>query len=167
VRPSSKTTGGRESAGRLEVVTHTELIEQVADAVGSTYEEAHGFIQSFIDIVINRLDAGDEVKIRGLGTFKWMKVKGKKIPRHKRRAFNGALHLPGGKKLRFIPAVKLRTRRPIMPDEEEGMNKYAVVTDDTDDKTAAVEKVCPICGETLDSGGACPKHGTEPFESDE
>ena len=150
-------------------MTHTELIEQVADAVGSSYVEAHGFIQSFIDIVISQLDAGDEVKIRGLGTFKWMEVKGKKIPRHKRRAFAGALHLPGGKKLRFIPAVKFKTRRSIMPDEEEGMNKYGVVTEDQDDgdKTAAVEKICPTCGETLDSGGACPKHGTEPFEPNE
>lgn len=155
-------------------MTHTELIEQVADAVGSTYEEAHGFIQSFIDIVISQLDAGDEVKIRGLGTFKWVKVKGKKLPVGTYFGPHGDdegvtrnLVIPAGKKLRFIPATKLRTRRPIMPDEEEGMNKYGVVTEDTDDKTAAVEKVCPICGETLDSGGACPTHGTEPFESDE
>jgi hypothetical protein len=153
--------------GSTVTMTHTELIEQVADAVGSTYGEAHGFIQTFIDIVISRLEAGDEVKIRGLGTFKWVEVKGKRIPAHKRRAFGGALYLPGGKKLRLIPALKLRTRRVTMSDEDEGMTKYAVVTDDTDDKTATAKKICPICGETLDSGGACPEHGTEPFESNE
>jgi hypothetical protein len=149
----------------------------VANAVGSTYDEAYGFAQTFIDIVISRLDAGDEVKIRGLGTFKWAVVKGKKVPYREhvcadplcfecQRAEVKQYQLPDGKKLRFIPATKLRTRRHLMPDEDEGMNKYAVVTEDQDDdnKTAAAERVCPICGETLDSGGACPKHGTEPFE---
>jgi hypothetical protein len=157
-------------------VTHTEIIEMVANAVGSTYEEAHGFAQTFIDIVISRLDAGDEVKIRGLGTFKWAPVMGKPIPYRAhvcvdpfcaRCATEKVRHisLPVGMKLRFIPAVKFKKRRAIMPDEDEGMNKYAVVTEDQDDtKTAGVEKICPICGKTLDSGGACPEHGTEPFE---
>jgi len=159
-------------------MTHTELIEMVADAVGSSYEEAHGFIQTFIDIVISQLDAGDEVKIRGLGTFKWAVVKGKKVPLIVDYGPHGDdigitryFNLPPGKKLRFIPATKFKTRRAIMPDNEEGMDKYAVVTDDTDDsKTAAdggVGRVCPICAETLDNGGACPNHGTEPFEPHE
>lgn len=153
-------------------MTHTEIIAMVANAVGSTYEEAHGFAQTFIDIVISRLDAGDEVKIRGLGTFKWMEVKSKKIPFGVDYGPHGDdegrtmyINLPQGRKLRFIPATKLRTRRLSMSDEDEGMNKYAVVTEDQDEsKTAGVEKICPICGETLDNGGACPKHGTEPFE---
>lgn len=157
-------------------MTHTELIEQVAGAVGSTFEEAHGFIQTFIDIVISQLDAGDEVKIRGLGTFKWAKVKGKKVPYRSHKCMDPLCFecqnskimywpLPDGQKLRFVPATKFKTRRPLVPDEDEGMNKYAVVTEDQDDnKTAAAEKICPTCGATLDSGGACPTHGTEPFE---
>jgi len=148
-------------------MTHTEIIAMVANAVGSTYEEAHGFAQTFIDIVISRLDAGDEVKIRGLGTFKWSDVTKTTIP-VKELGGVGEISLrsiSNGVKLRFIPALKFRTRRAIMPDEDEGMNKYAVVTEDQDDnKTAGVEKICPICGKTLDSGGACPEHGTEPFE---
>jgi len=55
-----------------------------------------------------------------------------------------------------------------MPENEEGMNKYAVVTNDSHTKEASeggtVEVVCPLCGETCDSGGACPEHGTRPFE---
>lgn len=141
-------------------MTHTEIIAMVANAVGATYEEAYGFAQTFIDIVISRLDAGDEVKIRGWGTFKWVRVGKKRLP--------GSMIVPvmkEGRKLRFIPALQFRTRRALMPDEDEGMNKYAVVTEDQDDnKTAGVEKLCPICGKTLDSGGACPEHGTEPFE---
>ncbi len=53
-----------------------------------------------------------------------------------------------------------------MPDEDEGMNKYGVVTNDDETKTASEgdERVCPVCGETVDDGGACPVHGTKPFE---
>lgn len=146
-------------------MTHTELIQMVADGVGASYEEAHGFIQTFIDIVISQLDAGDEVKIRGLGTFKWAEVAPKEVPVYHGHGLGWRL-IPAGKKLRFIPATKLKTRRPIMADEDEGMDKYAVVTEDPDGKTAAdgADKICPVCGKTLDNGGACPTHGTEPFE---
>jgi len=149
----------------------------VANAVGSTYDEAYGFAQTFIDIVISRLDAGDEVKIRGLGTFKWAEVGAKRIPcrtRNSAKRFRkggaGLEHwLFPGQKLRFIPATKFKTRRPIVADEDEGMDKYAVVTEDPDGKTAAdgTDKICPVCGKTLDNGGACPTHGTEPFEPNE
>jgi len=52
--------------------------------------------------------------------------------------------------------------------EDEGMDKYGVDVDKTKSKTAeqGIERICPICGQTLDNGGACPQHGTEPFESD-
>jgi len=52
-------------------------------------------------------------------------------------------------------------------EEDEGMNKYAVVTDDEKTKQASEGSgptTCPSCESKLDSGGACPKHGTEPFE---
>jgi hypothetical protein len=49
------------------------------------------------------------------------------------------------------------------------MDKYAVVLDDEKVKEAGktdpgtIAK-CPLCGADLDDGGACPTHGTEPFE---
>lgn len=48
-----------------------------------------------------------------------------------------------------------------------GMEKYGVEFDPEKTKTgtAGVEPgTCPWCGAKLDSGGACPAHGTEPFE---
>lgn len=45
--------------------------------------------------------------------------------------------------------------------------KYGVDTGDSKEKVGADGKPatkCPQCGASLDSGGACPKHGTEPFE---
>lgn len=50
---------------------------------------------------------------------------------------------------------------------EDGMNKYGVALDDEKVKESSVQypdDKCFICGKELDSGGACPEHGTEPFE---
>jgi nucleoid DNA-binding protein len=151
-------------------MTQTEIIEMLAEGVGSSIEEAHGFVSTFIDIVISRLDAGDEVKIRGLGTFKWVDAAAKRVParavHHDGSTEHGVAYVPAGKKLKFIPATKLRKRRPMPEDQEDGFNKYAVVTEEPDHKQASnrTARICPICGRELDSGGACPVHGTEPFE---
>ena len=58
-----------------------------------------------------------------------------------------------------------------MPEQEDGMTKYAVVTEqgpnDPTVKEASKGKfptVCPVCGKTREASGACPDHGTEPFE---
>jgi hypothetical protein len=53
-------------------------------------------------------------------------------------------------------------------EDQEGMTKLGVELDDQKVKTAehSGEQICPICGETLDDAGACPKHGTEPFETE-
>ncbi len=47
------------------------------------------------------------------------------------------------------------------------MDKYGVEIDTEKTKQAnegATPNKCPLCGRDLDSGGACPEHGTEPFE---
>jgi len=144
-------------------MTLTELVELTADAIGAESRLTLGFVQTFLEVMVKALDEGHEVKVRGLGTFKWVDVPGRD------GSFgDNDLVIPPGRKLRFIPARKFRTRRSEMPDEDEGMNKYGVVTDDDETKTASEsgERICPICGKTLDSGGACPDHGTEPFEPD-
>ena len=149
-------------------MTITELIELVSDRTGAERTVVHGFFQSFVDIMVERIDAGDEVKIRGLGTFRWVDVPGVKLPRPKRKAM-GITHLPGGRKLRFFPAKQFRTRRTEeMSDKDEGMSKLGVVLDDDKTKTATKTQVdaCPVCLSELDDAGACPKHGTEPFEPD-
>lgn len=45
--------------------------------------------------------------------------------------------------------------------------KKAEVLDDNKTKTAGEGdsvRICPVCGKELDDAGACPVHGTEPFE---
>jgi hypothetical protein len=52
---------------------------------------------------------------------------------------------------------------------EEGMEKYGVQLDEEKVKEASDSGkkpgTCPVCGSTLDGGGACGTHGTEPFEA--
>ena len=149
-------------------MTITELVDLVADRTGAEPQVVHGFFQSFVDVVVERLDAGDEVKIRGLGSFRWVDVPGKKLPLHKRRAMK-MTHLPGGRKVKFFPAKQFRSRRTEeMATEDEGMTKLGVELDDEKTKTAddSAAPACPICLLVLDDAGACPQHGTEPFEPD-
>jgi len=51
-------------------------------------------------------------------------------------------------------------------ETDEGLTKYGVELDADKTKTAenSPASTCPRCGKTLDNAGACPEHGTEPFE---
>jgi hypothetical protein len=51
--------------------------------------------------------------------------------------------------------------------DNEGMDKYGVELDEEKTKQASEggkPGTCPACRAELDSGGACPTHGTEPME---
>lgn len=143
----------------------SDIAEQIAKDVGYAPEAAQDILTRAVSLMVQALDRGEEVKIRGLGKLAWAPVKHRRlydIP----RGFD--TYVPAGQKLKFYPATKFKTRRAKMPDkDDEGMTKYAVVTDDKE-KTASkgdAKPACPICLSELDAGGACPKHGTEPFES--
>lgn len=140
-------------------MTLTEIVELVSERIGAEPPLVWGFVQSFIETVSEELDRGNEVKIRGLGTFRWVEVPGRDL---------SGLTVPPGKKLKFYPGKKFKHRRSAMSDNDndEGMTKYAVVTKDDKTKTASKggKDSCPDCGDKLDDGGACPKDGTKPFE---
>lgn len=84
-------------------MTLTELVEELARRTGAEHEVAWGFSKSLIDLIVERLDQGHEVKIRELGTFKWVDVPSKTMP--------GGKRVQAGRKLRFMPADRFRTRR--------------------------------------------------------
>lgn len=140
-------------------MTLTEIVMKVAERLGSPPELAWGFVDETIKEVIDTLDAGGEVKIRGLGCLYWAPVK-------RRRVATGDV-VPDGMKLKLKPAARFRTRRTQM-----SMDKYGVELDESKVKEAEDKgtggkdsvKACPICLEPVDDAGACPVHGTEPFE---
>lgn len=90
----------------------TELAEEVARRVDSSVDEAHGFIAEAMDLLVERLDQGEEVSIRGLGAFRWVRVP-------ERMLYNFTIRksvvVPTGFKLRFVPSDKFSTRRSL-PD---------------------------------------------------
>ena len=52
-------------------------------------------------------------------------------------------------------------------EQDEGMSKLGVELDDQKTKSASTGDTvnsCPVCLSELDDAGACPVHGTEPFE---
>jgi nucleoid DNA-binding protein len=147
-------------------MTITELVERVAKKIGAPPDFTWAFADEIIRALILALDAGEEVKIRGLGRFHWAPVKGRKAGLGEQK------HYPGGLKLKFAPAGRFRTRR-------HNMDKLGVVLDpnkvkEADEKVKEAQKkkpggksesrCCPVCLAELDDAGACPVHGTEPFE---
>jgi nucleoid DNA-binding protein len=142
-------------------MNQTELVEELADRIGAEHDITWGFVRSFLELLIERLDQGHEVKIRELGTFKWVDVPGAIVP-----AGGAEKYHPPGRKLKFLPAKKFKTRRSEMSDAD-GMDKYAVVKDDEKVKTAQEkgnQSTCPECQSNLDAAGLCPRCGSEPLE---
>ncbi len=140
-------------------MTLTEIIERIASRHEVPVPLAEGFVREAIEEIIEVLDRGEDVKIRGLGTLCWRKARGKRMP------FGKAV--PDGWKLKFIPSLKFRERRAEMIDDD-GMTKYGVELDVDKTKEASTGANqagrCPTCQRVLDDAGACPVHGTEPLE---
>ena len=89
-------------------MTLSEIAERVARRVGAPPDLAWGFLREASKIIVEVLDQGGEVKIRGLGTLRWVPVVGQKVydlPTGK------TILVEPGSKLKLIPALKLRTRR--------------------------------------------------------
>lgn len=143
-------------------MTLEQIIKDIARRHGVPTALASGFVHAAIEELIQVLDLGGEMKVRGLGTFRWQKAKA--------RAGSGALKgssIPAGWKLRFLPARHYRSRRTAMSDPD-AMTKYGVELDDNKTKQASEHDKpgrCPACQRVLDDAGACPVHGTEPLES--
>ena len=86
----------------------SQVSEEVARRVESSFDEAHGFISEAVDLIVERLNAGEEVSIHRLGTFKWVQVPERMLYNFTAR---DNVVIPVGYKLRFIPARQFSTRR--------------------------------------------------------
>ena len=95
-------------------MTLTEVVGRVADRLGSTKEVAWVFVQETIKEIVETLNYGEEVKIRGLGRLYWSPVVERTItlPGNKKK------HCEAGFKLKFEPAYKLRHRRTTWQTKE-------------------------------------------------
>jgi nucleoid DNA-binding protein len=88
-----------------------EIAEAVAKEQGAPTELVWGAVADTIQAITEALDQGEEVKVRGLGTFRWEQV----AERPPIRSPQGENKQPAGWKLKFTPAYNLRARRLTCP----------------------------------------------------
>ena len=146
-------------------MTLSEVVDRVISRVGgmepADAREFWRFVQLIVEELVSTLEKGQDVKIYGLGRFYWRRVKAKTWTTNGKK-----VEVPSGWRLKFIPSVQLR-RLKMTDKEDNGMTKLGVVTENEKTKVAGTgESVlkCPWCHKELDDAGACPEHGTEPFE---
>jgi len=87
-------------------MTLGQIIKDIARRHGVPAALAGGFVHEAIEELAQVIDLGGEVKVRGLGTFRWQRARA--------RVGTGALKgskTPAGWKLRFLPARRYRGRR--------------------------------------------------------
>jgi nucleoid DNA-binding protein len=149
----------RRKGRKNDLVFPSELARIVCRRTGAPREIVWPIVEEFLEVVADVLENGQCLKLRGLGTFYW-----KKYPR--RDGFSSNLtkklyNLPERVRLKWSPPKRFKGSRP-------DMEKYGVKLDDEKVKQAQQGKdkpdTCPECDKKLDSGGACPEHGTEPLE---
>lgn len=140
-----------------KALTIKKVIKRVTKRTGVDSEIVRAVLAESVSIMADNLFRGNDLKLRHIGTLTWSPRKARK------RVLNGVtFEAREGRVLRLKPASALRK---VIPMEDEGMTKYAVITEEQDEsKQASKENTCYICGTGLDDGGACPKCGTEPFE---
>jgi nucleoid DNA-binding protein len=145
-------------------MTLAQIIVDIARRYRVPTALAGGFVHEAIEELIRVVDSGKEVKVRGLGAFRWRRVK-----ERPRTGAHAGTPIPAGWKLHFYPARNFRCRRTTMSDPTDTtMTKYGVELSDEKTKQASERGGkpgrCPVCSRVLDDAGACPEHGTEPLE---
>lgn len=148
-------------------MTLNEIIKRIALRQEVPVELVRGFVLEAFDEIVDELDRGGAVKIRGLGSLEWKEVPPITLPQLPGQSTSQVL--PKGKKLRFMPAGRFKKRRTQMSNNDEGMTKLGVELDEDLIKEATPNSKeggsCSTCGRELDNARACPVHGTKPLES--
>jgi nucleoid DNA-binding protein len=86
----------------------TEIAKAVAAQVGSSQEEAWGFLDEAVKMIAKKLDEGEDINLKGVGTLVWVPVPSRKLYSfHKQRN----RQVEAGFKLRFRPHGRFQTRR--------------------------------------------------------
>jgi len=88
-------------------VTITDIINAVSSRLDVDRKLTAGFVFEVVNETIQALESGKSVKIKGLGTFTW-----KPVSKRSGTGVRSGTYVPEGKKLKFVPAKKFRSRRP-------------------------------------------------------
>ena len=83
----------------------TEFIDAFAEKTGSTKVDAGKAVNTFFDLISEKLQNGDDIRVIGFGTFKVVDVKEKHIinPQNGQK-----MVVPASKRVRFTPGKMLK-----------------------------------------------------------
>ncbi len=87
-----------------EKITLPTLVNLLADKTGKQKKQCEDFLREFFNALVNAMEAGENVRIKSLGTFKVVAVE----PRKSVNVNTGEqMEIPGHNKIVFVPAKEL------------------------------------------------------------
>lgn len=86
----------------IRATTLSELVGRVCVAKGAPRHIVWPVIEEFIDQIVDSLDEGQDVKLRRLGTLRWISYSGRSA---------GGVVYAAGKRLKLVPAIRIRGLR--------------------------------------------------------
>ncbi len=87
-----------------EKITLPSLVALLSAKTGKTKKQCEDFLREFFNTLVDTLSAGDNVRVKGLGTFKVIPVE----PRKSVNVNTGEqMEIPGHNKIVFVPAKEL------------------------------------------------------------
>lgn len=87
-----------------EKITLPSLVALLSAKTGKTKKQCEDFLREFFNTLVDTLSAGDNVRVKGLGTFKVISVE----PRKSVNVNTGEqMEIPGHNKIVFVPAKEL------------------------------------------------------------
>jgi nucleoid DNA-binding protein len=106
-------------------LTKADIVRLIAQGTGLTKTDTAAVVDGFIEFVIDALESGDHIEIRGFGTFKVVK----RAPRTGRNPRTGSeVKIASRKAPTFKPSKELRARveNENLEDKGPGEKKDAV-----------------------------------------
>ena len=102
-------------------MTKADIVRQIAQVTGLTKTDTAAVVDGFIEAIIEALERGDHIEIRGFGTFKAVV----RAPRTGRNPRTGSeVKISGRKAPVFKPSKDLRTR--VEKSKDPGDKKHAL-----------------------------------------
>lgn len=151
---------------RRKPIAPKALAKIVCEKTEAPIDVVWPIIQEFLETMSEELMEGRDVWMKSIGTFRWYILP--PMVMYCNPTTRGPVRLGWRRKLKYESSGPFVMTYPI---EEEDVEKYGVKFSRFKKKFAEEVRKnpddCPICGEKIDEGGACPKHGTKPFEDEE
>ena len=97
----------------MPTITKKELVTEISDSSGLKHADVQTMLESFMELVVKHLAAGDEITLRTFGTFDLRVAKGK-IGRNPKQP-NSEVVIPDRCVVRFRPSKELKDRAAAIP----------------------------------------------------